>query len=100
VVEGSGAVRGERGRERGGGLRTWGRGWRSMSRSNCSADREQKVIIFGAVVLTQAYLNTGFWLNQPCCVAIDRGRIWFGSVQSFLRGERAPEAERAIAVTA
>jgi hypothetical protein len=32
------------------------------------------------------YLNTGFWLNEPCCVAFDRGTIWFGPVQTFAGG--------------
>jgi UDP-2,3-diacylglucosamine pyrophosphatase LpxH len=32
------------------------------------------------------YYNTGSWLHRPRCVAIDRGRIWFGQVSALLEG--------------
>jgi UDP-2,3-diacylglucosamine pyrophosphatase LpxH len=30
------------------------------------------------------YYNTGAWLTEPWCVAIDHGRIWFGSIAQLL----------------
>lgn len=30
------------------------------------------------------YYNTGAWFSQPHCVAIDRGRIWFGPVSTLV----------------
>lgn len=34
-----------------------------------------------------SYYNTGAWFGNPYCVAIDRGRIWYGSVADFVRGD-------------
>jgi UDP-2,3-diacylglucosamine pyrophosphatase LpxH len=31
------------------------------------------------------YYNTGAWFGNPYCVAIDQGRIWFGSVADLIR---------------
>jgi UDP-2,3-diacylglucosamine pyrophosphatase LpxH len=31
------------------------------------------------------YYNTGAWFGDPWCVAIDEGRIWFGSVASMIK---------------
>jgi hypothetical protein len=51
------------------------------------------VVVFGHTHYAQRavlpggalYLNTGFWLSEPCCVAIERGTIWFGP-QTFVGG--------------
>lgn len=32
------------------------------------------------------YYNTGSWLHEPRCVAVDRGRLWFGPVSDLLEG--------------
>jgi UDP-2,3-diacylglucosamine pyrophosphatase LpxH len=37
------------------------------------------------------YYNTGGWFSNPHCVAIDRGRLWFGPIDSlFAEGDPFP----------
>lgn len=30
------------------------------------------------------YFNTGFWLLRPCCVVVDHGELWFGSIDELM----------------
>jgi UDP-2,3-diacylglucosamine pyrophosphatase LpxH len=40
------------------------------------------------------YYNTGAWFGNPHCVAIDEGRIWFGSVADLIKnGDPFPMSE-------
>lgn len=42
--------------------------------------------LFGSVELSSGirYYNTGAWFSRPHCVAIDRGRLWFGPVSDLV----------------
>ena len=31
------------------------------------------------------YYNTGGWFGDPYCVAIDNGRLWYGSVKNLIK---------------
>jgi len=44
--------------------------------------------IEGEVTLSSGvrYFNTGGWFHDPHCVAIDTGRVWFGSVERLIAG--------------
>jgi UDP-2,3-diacylglucosamine pyrophosphatase LpxH len=48
------------------------------------------------------YYNTGGWFGDPYCLAIDDGRIWFGSVKNLVKeGDPFPmsDAEVVLAIT-
>ena len=56
------------------------------------------VVIFGhthlpgesALPYGVQYYNTGGWFNGPFCVAIDHGRLWFGSVADLMKADPFP----------
>ena len=85
----------------------WIKGERACFRegAEASGSRGFDAVIFGhthfegTATLSDGikYYNTGGWFGEPYCVAIDNGRIWYGSVKELIKqGDPFPMSDDEI----